>query len=247
MPRIRMIKPDFFLHEFLGSRPPLARLLFAGLWCHADREGRLQDRPTRLKLQILPYDACNIDELLDMLIDAEEGVIKRYSYNGKKYIQIINFTKHQHCHFNEQDSDIPYEDGNFSEKKKGVRTEKAPDMPSARLGQEPVLPDTCRGTSTSTSTLTSSFTSTSSPNTTSQVVESEEDFIFTQEGQAMVYEDLVLHDMPQIDIDKYFDKVEPYQILRAYNETKEKYDQSIVNSFIGYFKGIIKYSTGYMS
>jgi len=36
----------------------LARLLYPGLWMLADREGRLEDRPLRIKAEILPYDTC---------------------------------------------------------------------------------------------------------------------------------------------------------------------------------------------
>ena len=48
MARARNIKPGFFANENLAECDPLARLLFAGLWCLADREGRLEDRPKRI-------------------------------------------------------------------------------------------------------------------------------------------------------------------------------------------------------
>ena len=107
MARIRMIKPEFFTDDFLGELPPLARILFAGLWCYADREGRLEDKPKRLKIQILPYDDCNVDELLDMLATGKDAVIIRYEVNGEQYIQVVSFTKHQHCHVKELASRIP--------------------------------------------------------------------------------------------------------------------------------------------
>ena len=43
--RTRLLKPGFFMNEELARLPVRARLLFAGLWCLADREGRLEDRP----------------------------------------------------------------------------------------------------------------------------------------------------------------------------------------------------------
>jgi hypothetical protein len=64
MARARNIKPGFFLNDELAECEPLARLLFAGLWCIADREGRLEDKPKRIKVEILPYDDCDIDYLL---------------------------------------------------------------------------------------------------------------------------------------------------------------------------------------
>ena len=51
MARARNIKPGFFLNEELGVLPPLVRILFAGLWCIADRDGRLEDRPKRIKME----------------------------------------------------------------------------------------------------------------------------------------------------------------------------------------------------
>jgi hypothetical protein len=34
----------------------MVRLLFTGLWCLADREGRLEDRPAEIKAEIFSYD-----------------------------------------------------------------------------------------------------------------------------------------------------------------------------------------------
>lgn len=105
MARSRNIKPGFFYNEYLAELDPLARILFAGLWTIADREGRLEDRPKRIKIETLPYDDCDIDTLLQSLNDA--GFILRYEAGGKKYIQILNFSKHQNPHKNEAQSTIP--------------------------------------------------------------------------------------------------------------------------------------------
>src|SRR5262244_3073085 len=53
--RARNIKPGIFKNELLGAADPLLTLLFEGLWCMADREGRLEDRPLRIKAEIFPY------------------------------------------------------------------------------------------------------------------------------------------------------------------------------------------------
>ena len=103
--RARNLKPSFFTNEELASVEPLARILFEGLWCMADRRGRLEDRPLRIKVAVLPYDHCEIDELLQSLVKA--GVIVRYIGNGNRYIQIINFEKHQFPHPREKESTIP--------------------------------------------------------------------------------------------------------------------------------------------
>ncbi len=103
--RSRNIKPGFFKNEVLGMLNPLARLLFSGLWCMADREGRIEDRPLRIKAEILPYDNCEVDSLLDELM--QSGFIQRYQVDGEGYIQIINFSKHQNPHKRETPSEIP--------------------------------------------------------------------------------------------------------------------------------------------
>ena len=41
MARIRTIKPEFFTSDDICALSPRARLLYVGLWCEADREGRL--------------------------------------------------------------------------------------------------------------------------------------------------------------------------------------------------------------
>ena len=105
MARARNIKPGFFTNDVLAELPPLGRLLFAGLWTVADRAGRLEDRPRKIKAELLPYDDCHLGQLLDAL--AERGFIERYEVGGVRYIQITNFEKHQNPHIKEADSVIP--------------------------------------------------------------------------------------------------------------------------------------------
>ena len=82
-----------------------ARLLFEGLWCMADREGRLEDRPLRIKAEILPYDDVDVDDLLDQL-QARKFII-RYLSGEDGFIQVVNFKKHQSPHLKEAESLIP--------------------------------------------------------------------------------------------------------------------------------------------
>ncbi|GAA0696235.1 hypothetical protein ISN75_06750 [Dyella marensis] len=105
MSRARNIKPGFFKNEILAECEPLARILFSGLWCEADRAGRLEDRPKKIKAECLPYDECDIDSLLNQL--ASKSFILRYEVGGKRYIQILMFAKHQNPHKNEAASSIP--------------------------------------------------------------------------------------------------------------------------------------------
>lgn len=108
MPRIRTVKPDFFLDDELAKLPYITRLIFVGLWCCADKAGRLDDNPAKLKVMILPYEndpAVSMDAELDRL--ADKPFITRYGYDGRKYIQIINWERHQRPHHTEKDSEIP--------------------------------------------------------------------------------------------------------------------------------------------
>ena len=105
MSRSRNIKPGFFENERLAECQPLARLLFAGLWCEADREGRLEDRPKRIKAKCLPYDETECDDLLNEL--TSHGFITRYVVTGNAYIAVNEFAKHQNPHQREVPSVIP--------------------------------------------------------------------------------------------------------------------------------------------
>jgi len=111
MARIRYLKPDFFKDEDLKELPYEVRLFYAGLWCYADKEGRLEDRPERLKIEILPYDKINPEKILTQLTknkrNGRKPFILRYEINGEKYIQILQWHKHQKPHHTEKDSEIP--------------------------------------------------------------------------------------------------------------------------------------------
>ncbi len=113
--RARNIKPGFFSNDLLAECHPLARILFAGLWCMADRSGRLEDRPQRIRAELLPYDNCDVDGLLGELAskkddDGYPGFIVRYQAEGKHYIQVLHFLEHQNPHVKEKASTIPAPD-----------------------------------------------------------------------------------------------------------------------------------------
>ncbi|MEZ2402829.1 hypothetical protein ACBR19_14565 [Raoultella planticola] len=105
MARSRNIKPGFFTNDELAECHPLGRLLFAGLWTIADKEGRLDDRPKKIKAMLLPFDEADCDALLQQLNDHK--FISRYQVNGDCYIQISNWKKHQNPHCKEAASEIP--------------------------------------------------------------------------------------------------------------------------------------------
>jgi hypothetical protein len=106
MARSRNIKPALFNNEILGVSDPLYTLLFQALWLIADRDGRLEDRPLRIKVEAFPYrENINVDAMLGWL--AEKEFIIRYVYGENRYIQVVNFSKHQNPHKNEKESIIP--------------------------------------------------------------------------------------------------------------------------------------------
>ena len=109
MARSRNIKPGLFKNEILGTADPLYTLAFEGLWLLSDREGRLEDRPLRIKAETFPYrDQIDMEGILTWL--QETGFILRFEASGRRYIQVVNFRKHQNPHKNETDSEIPSPD-----------------------------------------------------------------------------------------------------------------------------------------
>ena len=111
MPRIRYLKPDFFKDEDIATLPFECRLFYEGLWVFADKAGRLEDRPARLKAEIFPYDNVDAEKCLDLLSKPKSGsgqpFINRYATEGQRFIQINTFLKHQRPHHTEAESKIP--------------------------------------------------------------------------------------------------------------------------------------------
>lgn len=105
MARARILKMGFFENEVLAQLPDKARLLYAGLWLIADRSGRLEDRPARIRAQIFPYEPVDCEALLTAL--ASSGFIRRYASEGMKVIDLPSFLVHQSPHHREPDSKLP--------------------------------------------------------------------------------------------------------------------------------------------
>ena len=105
MARSRNIKPGFFKNEDLAECEPLARLLFAGLWTVADREGRFEYRPKKLKIELLPYDDCDIEKLIGQL--EAHGFVHLYEAEGRTIGYLPTFSSHQTPHHKEEPSKLP--------------------------------------------------------------------------------------------------------------------------------------------
>lgn len=132
MSRARNIKPGFFKNEVLVELPFEYRLLFIGLWTMADRAGRLEDRPTKVRMELFPADAVDVDAGLQSLHD--NGFILRYVIEGKRLIQVLAWGKHQNPHIKEAQSTLPAPDEH------GVSTVQAPTKASASPSDS-LIPD----------------------------------------------------------------------------------------------------------
>lgn len=108
MARTRSIKPSFFKNEYLAECDPMARLLFVGLWTLADRDGRLELRPMRIKAELFPYENCDIMGLLKQL--ADRGFVRAYESGDIKVLEIPKFGEHQRCHPDERAEGLPSPD-----------------------------------------------------------------------------------------------------------------------------------------
>lgn len=93
MARIRTIKPDFWTDEKVVELAYDARLFFIGTWNFADDYGNLQRSAKKLKMQIFPADAIDVEPLIDSLIT--HGLLSEYSVSGEKYLHINGFSEHQ--------------------------------------------------------------------------------------------------------------------------------------------------------
>lgn len=105
MARIRSIKPELFLHEKLAELSITHRYFFVGLWTLADRDGYLEDRPKRIKAELLPWDDVDVDALLNDLHSA--GFVVRYEAEGVHVLCIPKFHKHQKPHPKEKSHGLP--------------------------------------------------------------------------------------------------------------------------------------------
>lgn len=132
--RARNIKPGFFRDAELVECSFAARILAIGLWSAADREGRLEDKPKQIKMEILPADNVDIEELL-LELHTHKHII-RYEIKGVKYIQIRKFADHQSPHFTEKPSSIPEPISDDFQKK----FPSSPNIPKA-LPPDSLIPD----------------------------------------------------------------------------------------------------------
>jgi len=97
MPRRRMIDPQIWRNEKIGSLPAAGRLLFIGIFSQADDDGRLKGSPRFLMANIFPYDKDKTEEEIRHLRDqcVGLGLIRLYTNGKEEYLDIPGWQEHQ--------------------------------------------------------------------------------------------------------------------------------------------------------
>lgn len=94
MPRMRMVKPEFWTDSKVVRVSRDARLLFIGLWNFADCDaGHVEADPFSLKMKIFPADDVNVSVLVDEL--HQIGLIEVQQSNIGDFIYIPGLRSHQ--------------------------------------------------------------------------------------------------------------------------------------------------------
>ncbi|MFM0013714.1 hypothetical protein [Paraburkholderia sediminicola] len=137
MSRSRNIKPGFYANEDLAECSIWARFIFPGLWMMADRGGRLEYRPKKIKGELLRFDSVDVEPLLDDL--AAHGFIVIYTAGSRQYIEIPTFSRHQNPHYKEAGSVIPSSSSaakpEADPSNNGQSTDQKPDVSSPIIDQ----------------------------------------------------------------------------------------------------------------
>ena len=98
MSRKRMISPEFYTDEKIIELPIPARLMFIGIWNHANDEGILKNSPKQLKVQIYPADEDMTLNLIKQYIELMVSLkllTKGVNIDGSELLKITNWADHQ--------------------------------------------------------------------------------------------------------------------------------------------------------
>lgn len=94
MPRMRMVKPEFWTDSKVVRVSRDARLLFIGLWNFADCDaGHVEADPFGLKMKIFPADNIDVEELLVELV--EIGLVERHQSTAGEFLLVPGLRSHQ--------------------------------------------------------------------------------------------------------------------------------------------------------
>jgi hypothetical protein len=97
MARKRMISPEFFTSRTLNGLPVQTMVTFAGLWCHADDQGRAEDDTVMIKAAVWARRRTVTEAKIetDLRLLDEALAICRYAVNGYDLLHVVNWTEHQ--------------------------------------------------------------------------------------------------------------------------------------------------------
>jgi len=127
------------LDEDHAALPDRVDRFYIGLGCHCDRAGRCEDRPLKLRAQIMPYYAdFDAEEALAILAKPRRSgqlpFIIRYEVDGERFIQVVDWHKEQRPHPNEKESEIPDPpEGKGMDNKRRTRVKQKKDKGHTRV------------------------------------------------------------------------------------------------------------------
>lgn len=97
--RIRSIKPEFWRSDDIVSLDWATRLLFIGLWSYVDDNGVGRDEEKLIVADLFPLEEDTRETLATVSRGLRElsrkGLIHRYEVDGRAYLDITNWKKHQ--------------------------------------------------------------------------------------------------------------------------------------------------------
>lgn len=94
MTRIRTVKPELWADSAFVACSPLARLLWIGIWNHADDYGVVKADAAQLRRQILPDDIVDGQALIDELV-AQRLLLSMQAKDGTHVLVVRTWERHQ--------------------------------------------------------------------------------------------------------------------------------------------------------
>ena len=91
--KIRSIRPEFFTDHRMARLSPRARLLYIGLWCLADDEGRGRLLPKQIEGEVFPFEEIDFMALWHELETIHR--VESYEVAGERFFVIPTFERYQ--------------------------------------------------------------------------------------------------------------------------------------------------------
>lgn len=95
---MRNLDASTFTDDIIGQQSHRLRLLWIGLiLAMADDQGRMEDKPIMMKLAVFPFDTkVTVNDIeADLKLLAKKNRIIRYTKDGRRLVQIVNWWKYQ--------------------------------------------------------------------------------------------------------------------------------------------------------